>query len=317
MMASWGACHVAAVDISQEAIGHAKIQFQHDKIDFYCHDAESVDELFSDDVKFDIIACFETIEHLKNPERFLRAIKKVATDNAIIVISCPNDKDEAGSNPFHLGSYTFDEFKSLTTNHLGSDAQWMMGTPANGMVNIAFDAAEEKPADVTYKDIVRASKAGGTLLLPPQNNVVPNLTNCLYFVGIWGDRTDLSDTVCVSPLSYTGFIAPWGLIEHNKIRVSELEKRVKVLEKSLLREKTEINEYKKRVVDLSTELLNLRNTHRNDIQIFEASANELNLIKRSRIHRTAVAYYSLYHHRVFGPPLQIIRKVARRTLSRT
>src|SRR3954469_3944429 len=86
-----GAASVDGVDNSPEAVKNAKTLFSKPGIQFHLHDAERIDELFPDQ-RFDVIVCLETIEHLKDPTRFLRVLQKVAAENATIIISCPNDQ---------------------------------------------------------------------------------------------------------------------------------------------------------------------------------------------------------------------------------
>jgi 2-polyprenyl-3-methyl-5-hydroxy-6-metoxy-1,4-benzoquinol methylase len=43
-------------------------------------------------VKFDKIYCSEVLEHLENPTKVLREIKKIAKEDSVVVISIPNEK---------------------------------------------------------------------------------------------------------------------------------------------------------------------------------------------------------------------------------
>ena len=47
-------------------------------------------ELFQTSEKFDLITCFQTIEHLKSPDLFLENIKKHLQNNGFIAITCHN-----------------------------------------------------------------------------------------------------------------------------------------------------------------------------------------------------------------------------------
>jgi 2-polyprenyl-3-methyl-5-hydroxy-6-metoxy-1,4-benzoquinol methylase len=101
----FGAAAVSAVDNSPQAITNAEALFASSGVQFHLHDAENVDDLFRDS-RFDVILCLETIEHLKAPHQFLRVIKSLAAEDAVIIITCPNDHwyyaTDEQSNPFHV-----------------------------------------------------------------------------------------------------------------------------------------------------------------------------------------------------------------------
>src|SRR5262245_29365853 len=67
-----GALAVDGVDSSPQAITNAQALFPSHDVRFHLHDAEKVDELFSNET-FDVIVSLETIEHLRNPTRFLQS----------------------------------------------------------------------------------------------------------------------------------------------------------------------------------------------------------------------------------------------------
>src|SRR5438128_2065302 len=123
----FGAASVEAVDNSPQAIANAEALFATSAVRFHLHDAASVDQLFPES-RFDVIVCLETIEHLKAPERFLRAIKSLAAQDAVIIITCPNDHwyyaTDEQSNPFHVRKYSFEAFRELTTAVLGNSSAW-------------------------------------------------------------------------------------------------------------------------------------------------------------------------------------------------
>ena len=103
---------IIAADISLEALKKARIYSPQAHI-VRC-DAHSLP--FKDNT-FDIITSFETIEHLKDPKKFLLELKRVSKSGAYIIISTPNKLYKMpwvrNVNPYHLREYTIDEFKYL------------------------------------------------------------------------------------------------------------------------------------------------------------------------------------------------------------
>jgi 2-polyprenyl-3-methyl-5-hydroxy-6-metoxy-1,4-benzoquinol methylase len=78
---------VYSVDIDAEVIKQAKVNYQNAQSHFFCQDAE---KLKFEDNYFDIAVSLETIEHLHNPERFLKELMRVTKPGSHIIISTPN-----------------------------------------------------------------------------------------------------------------------------------------------------------------------------------------------------------------------------------
>ena len=91
LLKEWGASSVLGLDVSEEAISAARREFSRDGVDFRVADAgDAVSALPA--ASFDLIACFETIEHVDDPERFLAGLRSLAAPGARIFISCANDQ---------------------------------------------------------------------------------------------------------------------------------------------------------------------------------------------------------------------------------
>ena len=114
LMSSAGAS-VIGIDVSQEAIDFSREYYSHSKVRFEKRDSSTLNEL---DMVFDIITCFETIEHVHNPYIFLQELRSVSHHNTRLFLSTPNsilfgsDKVKP-SNPYHLKEYNREEIVSL------------------------------------------------------------------------------------------------------------------------------------------------------------------------------------------------------------
>jgi SAM-dependent methyltransferase len=62
---------------------------------------------------FDIVACFETIEHLAGPDSFLLEVRRVLRHSGTLLISTPNARRTNGDNPHHVREYTLHELTVL------------------------------------------------------------------------------------------------------------------------------------------------------------------------------------------------------------
>ena len=60
--------------------------------------------------KFDVLVSFETVEHLKNPEKFIKESAEVCDT---FIFSVPNVRYDKVENEFHLHSFTLEEVKEM------------------------------------------------------------------------------------------------------------------------------------------------------------------------------------------------------------
>lgn len=77
----WPKSKITAVDVYPAAIAYAKIKYPH--IRFLVADAHKLP--FKDNL-FDLVTCYETIEHVVNPEKVLKEIRRVLKKNGVAII---------------------------------------------------------------------------------------------------------------------------------------------------------------------------------------------------------------------------------------
>ncbi len=114
-----GAKKVTGTDISKKAIEYARQRYKVDNLRFEVMDATKLN--FDDDT-FDVFTSFQTIEHIKNVDKFLTEIKRVLKKTGTALISTPNKityspNTSEPENPFHIKEYYLDEFKYLLNNY--------------------------------------------------------------------------------------------------------------------------------------------------------------------------------------------------------
>jgi ubiquinone/menaquinone biosynthesis C-methylase UbiE len=113
-----GAEKVIGVDISSEAIGSAFRNYKINGLEFTTGDILDID---FQEKSFDMITCFETIEHVQDQKRALEELHRVLSPEGLLIISSPNRKMtsplksicEPPDNPFHVVEYTMEEFFQL------------------------------------------------------------------------------------------------------------------------------------------------------------------------------------------------------------
>lgn len=82
-------------------------------------DESSLEKSLNINKKLDAVVCFETLEHLKNPEKLLLSLSNIIKKTGLLFVSVPNseyektDQNNKSQNPFHLHIFTEDEAVSL------------------------------------------------------------------------------------------------------------------------------------------------------------------------------------------------------------
>jgi len=108
------ALEVIGLDASLDAVESAKKNYHLPNLKYLVGQAESLEY---PDKHFDLIVSFETIEHLKDQEKYLGELKRVISEDGLVFISTPNREAFKEKNPFHLREFTKTEFSKLLANY--------------------------------------------------------------------------------------------------------------------------------------------------------------------------------------------------------
>lgn len=109
-LTSVGACSVIGVDISPEAVAHAKAKYGINAI------IGSAEAIPVETGSIDLVVSFETIEHVPSPSKFIQEIRRVLAPGGKLVISTPNVEVYGSGNeknPFHCSEMSKREFMAL------------------------------------------------------------------------------------------------------------------------------------------------------------------------------------------------------------
>ena len=181
------AASVVGIDIDETVIRHALEKYGSSNLQFLPGSIASVP--LRDDHSFDVIVCFEAIEHIENQDALLAEVQRLLRPGGVFFVSTPNKAiyhDEArDENPFHLKELYFDEFQSLLTRHFAhiqflgqrihpSSSIWPIGTSnCDGFREFAVDRGPatdfefiERPQRVPLYFIAVASDEAAALSLP-------------------------------------------------------------------------------------------------------------------------------------------------------
>jgi SAM-dependent methyltransferase len=106
------AAGVVGIDISQEAIGHARKKYIRDNLEYQVMDVSHTG--FADET-FDAVVSFQVIEHLDSAGAFLKEVRRVLKNGGMAFISTPNKSLCSGqaTGKFHTKEWRHDEFVDL------------------------------------------------------------------------------------------------------------------------------------------------------------------------------------------------------------
>jgi len=112
-----GATRVTGMDRAHEAIEYARQHYSTAGLEFIEADLETIDKLPTSD----LIVSFETIEHLRDPQRFLAKVGEALGPRGTFIVSTPVREsrvtDKPPSNPFHCHEWSVEEFSSLLSKY--------------------------------------------------------------------------------------------------------------------------------------------------------------------------------------------------------
>lgn len=103
-----GAESVMAIDVSETALELARSSVSEGVT---CQQGD-VMALPFDDATFEVVVCFEVIEHVDDPERALDELSRVLTPDGLLLVSSPNRDRYVPGNPHHRHEYTRPELQA-------------------------------------------------------------------------------------------------------------------------------------------------------------------------------------------------------------
>ncbi|MHC4778653.1 MAG: glycosyltransferase, partial [Planctomycetota bacterium] len=149
--------------------------------------------------RFDLVVCFEALEHVREHEKVLGEIRRLVAPDGILIISTPNTeeygKQSPGfSNPFHVKELSIAEFSRLLSHHFGkvqilgqkvlpSSFLFSLDSPSaarNFLIRRGeerFESAQPVPGDAMYFIGVCS---GGEVPLPSLESALADASGILF-----------------------------------------------------------------------------------------------------------------------------------------
>jgi ubiquinone/menaquinone biosynthesis C-methylase UbiE len=115
ILAEAGAARIVGLDVSPEAVQDATLR------------ADSIGEFVLGDLErlpfaprsFDVVVCFEVIEHVRRRELALDELRRVLRSGGVLIVSSPNRNVYLPGNPHHVHEYTPSELHAALTKRFG------------------------------------------------------------------------------------------------------------------------------------------------------------------------------------------------------
>lgn len=134
-----GARSVLGIDIAEDAIEHAKSHFVHPAVTYQAMDAR----LMPFQAEFDVIVCFELIEHVAEQGHVLDLMCKALRPGGQLVISTPRPLAEKRNN-FHVRELSHQELQGLLAERFEHVSSYFERNCLTSFVSDEFPAAFSK-----------------------------------------------------------------------------------------------------------------------------------------------------------------------------
>jgi SAM-dependent methyltransferase len=107
------ATYVVGVDIDGNAVQHARTKYTSGNLQFACG---SITDLPFSKHCFDVVVCFEAIEHIEQQEKLLAEVKRLLCPEGLFISSTPNKsayRENEDHNRFHVRELSLEEFAEI------------------------------------------------------------------------------------------------------------------------------------------------------------------------------------------------------------
>jgi SAM-dependent methyltransferase len=150
VLADAGAKAVTGVDLSCDALASARDRAGERPLTFVRGDLE---ELSFEDGSFDLVVCFEAIEHVPDPSRALDCLRRVLRPDGVLLISSPNRGVYPAGNPHHVHEYESAELEAALRERFAHVAPYRQQTHISSLVTTAREFAVDDAGTVLDADV--------------------------------------------------------------------------------------------------------------------------------------------------------------------
>ncbi len=116
LLADAGACSVVGVDLAEDVLETVRARVPPS----VRLERADLRDLPFEDGSFDLVVCFEVIEHILDQEDVVREFARVLSPEGLLLTSTPNSSVSAQDNPHHLRELLPEELEALLGEHFAN-----------------------------------------------------------------------------------------------------------------------------------------------------------------------------------------------------
>ena len=243
---------VVGIDIDETTITHASSKYIRENLAFM--KGSITDVPIKGEKIFDVIVCFEALEHIEEHHKLMEEVKRLLKADGIFIVSTPNKymySDQPNyQNPFHLKELYLGEFKELLSMYFKNIRTY--GQKVYPSSNIFPLHIESRPS----KDLVIAKGDKEFVFLPPEKKLAR------YFISVASDsrlkKADLIGDSHLIDISETLFRQKDVHITHLEGIVKEKEAEMENFTKAISQRDSRVSELTSALSEKDSNILSLR-----------------------------------------------------------
>lgn len=181
-LAANGAREVIGVDIDRETIEVGRRTILHPNIQLVIGDVTDL-QLPSD--FFDLVVCFEVLEHVQHPDVVVDELLRVLQPDGTLVISSPNPRGYQTGNPFHIHEFLPEELAALVGDRIRNVCVWRQDVALASIIASTNSLPEQ--ASLTISAVHLGKEATYSVVLA-SNSPLPRETPEVRLGPAWETR---------------------------------------------------------------------------------------------------------------------------------
>lgn len=136
---------VVGVDVDPASIEHSRLNYSQENLRFVQASALELEGHFPD-CSFDLVVCFELIEHVDEQQQLVATMARVLREDGLLLISTPDrgpyNESRAEANPYHLRELDREELEAQLREHFPNISLWGQSAATGSYIGLGPAGAE-------------------------------------------------------------------------------------------------------------------------------------------------------------------------------
>ncbi len=143
--------HVVGVDVDARVVEHASNNYPLDNLEFRRASVLELGDL--PDASFELVICFEVIEHIAEHDELLSLVHRVLAPGGLFLVSTPDrevySEEARYHNPYHVKELSRSEFEDLLSRYFSNYDLWVQSATIGSTLK-RLDSVPDGPRDEMY-----------------------------------------------------------------------------------------------------------------------------------------------------------------------